>query len=211
MLAPQRLPVLLAPVALLLATLLPAPAHPGGGDDPFASLLDKPAPQFEGDFVINGKDKSLADLKGKVVLVNFFAAWSPPCINCLSRWRDWQTEYQIKGFETVGVTIYGSALNKKLQLDAVNGQVTAVAGALPKDAEQALLKEFAKRHQIDFRVLVLAADEGKKTIAAYKIKDVPLMVLIDRAGVVRAVQVGSSADNLTAMEKTIERVLKEKK
>src|SRR4051812_24940237 len=107
MLAVQRLPVLLAPVALFLAALLPAAAHPGG-EDPFATLLDKPAPQIEADFVLNGKEKTLADLKGKVVLVNFMAAWVPPCVNCIPRWRDWQAEYQIKGFEVVGVTIYGS-------------------------------------------------------------------------------------------------------
>src|SRR5438067_2346421 len=75
-------------------------------EDPHAALLDKPAPEITGEFGLNGKAVKLSDLKGKVVLVDFWAVWCGPCIATFPHLREWNKEYKDKGLEILGVTSY---------------------------------------------------------------------------------------------------------
>src|SRR2546425_993526 len=91
---------ILVPLAVLGLVLLPFRAAPAGDkkddDDPHAALLGKPAPDFEADFALNGKPVKLADLKGKVVLLDFWAVWCVPCVSAFPHLRDWNAEYKDK-------------------------------------------------------------------------------------------------------------------
>jgi thiol-disulfide isomerase/thioredoxin len=54
---------------------------------------------------LDGKDVSLADLKGKVVFVNFWATWCDPCRVEIPWLIEMQTKYGPKGFTVVGVAM----------------------------------------------------------------------------------------------------------
>ena len=56
-------------------------------------LIGKPAPQIEGKDV-DGKPVRLSDLKGKVVLVDFWATWCPPCVASFPTLRQLSREYK---------------------------------------------------------------------------------------------------------------------
>jgi thiol-disulfide isomerase/thioredoxin len=73
-------------------------ADVGGG------VEGKPAPEIALKD-LNGKDVSLADLKGKVVFVNFWATWCEPCRIEIPWLIDMQTKYGPKGFTVVGVAM----------------------------------------------------------------------------------------------------------
>lgn len=53
---------------------------------------------------INGKTVRLSDFKGKVILLNFWATWCPPCRAEIPELIKWQNEYQNQGLQIIGIT-----------------------------------------------------------------------------------------------------------
>jgi len=63
------------------------------------------APDFTLPDVMNGKSFRLADQKGKVVLIDFWATWCGPCRMAIPHLVELQRDYKSKGFEIVGVSL----------------------------------------------------------------------------------------------------------
>ncbi len=71
---------------------------------PASDALNKPAPEVTLKD-LDGKDVSLAQYKGKVVLVNFWATWCDPCREEIPWLIDMQQKYGPKGFTVLGVAM----------------------------------------------------------------------------------------------------------
>lgn len=52
---------------------------------------------------LTGKNVHLSDFKGKVVLVNFFASWCPPCRMEIPGFEKIYTTYKNRGFTVIGI------------------------------------------------------------------------------------------------------------
>lgn len=63
-----------------------------------------PAPAFAIK-TIDGKNLSLANYEGKVVLLNFWATWCGPCQTEMPRFIRFQREFGAKGFQVVGISM----------------------------------------------------------------------------------------------------------
>ncbi|WP_221032579.1 TlpA family protein disulfide reductase [Actomonas aquatica] len=64
---------------------------------------------------IDGREVDLAHLRGKVVLVDFWATWCGPCLQELPNMIDVYSRYHDKGFEIVGISLDGRNYQDKLQ------------------------------------------------------------------------------------------------
>jgi peroxiredoxin len=64
----------------------------------------KPAPAFTLK-TFDGRNVSLADFKGKVVLLDFWGTFCMPCVKALPELQAMHAKYGAKGFAVVGVTV----------------------------------------------------------------------------------------------------------
>ena len=115
-----------------------------------ASIAGKPALDFP--LTLAGKSEHLADLRGKVVVLNFWATWCPPCVE-----------------ET-------PSLNRlERYIDSRGGMVLGVS----VDEDGAAYEQFLKDHSVVFSTY---RDATKKSAADYGTTIYPETYIIDRHG-----------------------------
>ena len=150
------------------------------GDAKFVSpLTGKPAPDFALED-LTGKKVSLADYKGKAVLINFWATWCAPC-KIETPWLvELRNQYAAQGFEILGLS----------------------ADDLDKDDAKKLADEkkdigrTADQLHIPYPVLI---DGGSLDKSYGGLDELPMSFYVDRSGNVVAAQMGlTSKDEMEA-------------
>ena len=68
------------------------------------ALVGVPFPDFN-EKDLEGKDLSVAKYKGKVVLLDFWATWCPPCVMAVPEIQKVYNKYHDNGFEVVGISL----------------------------------------------------------------------------------------------------------
>ena len=129
-----------------------AAARPGAG------CPAKPAPA-KLDFTLKdmyGRDVKLSDYRGKVVLLNFWATWCPPCLEEIPAFVDLQAKYKKQGLEIIGVSV--------------------------SDAREQL-PPFAQQHKINYPLLV-GQDHDDLMEAYGAVAAIPVSIIIGRNGVI---------------------------
>ena len=74
-------------------------------------VLAGPAPDFMLED-ISGKSLSLSDIRGKVVIVDFWATWCGPCVMSIPELVDLQEKYKDKGLVVVGISVDDDKVSK---------------------------------------------------------------------------------------------------
>lgn len=72
--------------------------------EPPGPMLHKQAPGFVRRN-LEGNAVSLRALRGKVVLLNFWATWCAPCLEEMPRFKGWQGRYGPEGFQVIAVSM----------------------------------------------------------------------------------------------------------
>ncbi len=138
------------------------------------ALVGKPAPPIAGSDV-DGKPVSLAELKGKVVLVDFWATWCPPCVASIPVLSALDRKYHDRGFVILGVN-----------LDAMHQNVQETRKALP------LVRRFLVDHRVTW-TNILNSQGTADFAAAYGVEQIPANFLVGRDGTVVAVEQSGDA------------------
>ena len=89
---------------LLLAVSILAMASLAWGADKSA-LVGKSAPDFSLKDVLQGKDFTLSQFKGKVVMINFFTFFCAPCREEMPDLNKINNEFKDKGLQTLGIAL----------------------------------------------------------------------------------------------------------
>lgn len=166
-----------------------------------AELIGQPAFPLVAEAWVNGSPVSEDDLKGKVVLLDFWAVWCGPCIATFPHLREWNEKYEPKGLVMIGVTRnYGYGWNEETQ------RAERVEDISPEE-EQVALEKFLEHHDLTHHVAVMPSD-GLFT-NQYGVTGIPQVVVIDRAGKIRLIRVGSGEPNAIAIEEMLETLLAE--
>ena len=143
--------------------------------------MDKPAPDFAFESLIGEKStKSLSELKGKVVYLDFWASWCKPCLVSMPILDKLRVELQSEGFEVI----------------AINLDVKPEKGI-----------EFIGKHPVSYPV-VRVPDGVIEEL--YQVYGLPTSYLIDRQGVLRYVHQGFKEQDVESIKQQIQMLLKSK-
>ncbi len=153
---------------------------PASGEAEYVSPLQgQPAPAFTLED-LNGKKVSLADYKGKALLLNFWATWCSPC-KIETPWLiDLRNRYAAQGFEILGISMDDIDPDDPAKLSGEKQEIT----------------RFAQQMHMPYPVLI----DGDSISQPYGGLDaLPASFFVDRKGIVVAAQVGlTSADEIEA-------------
>ena len=116
---------------------------------------------------INGNKISLADYKGKYVLLDFWASWCVPCRKGNPHLKELYSKYRDKGFEVIGVSD-----------DDRNPEAWKTAVAKDGLPWQHVLR--------GFKIVNGAPDRTNDINEGFNISTLPTQILIDRTGTIIA-------------------------
>lgn len=140
-------------------------------------LLGQPAPELLMKEWLNTDPLTLAGLKGQIVLLEFWATWCKPCEQLFPRIKELHAQHAEANLRVLALTRFFMAYGGPPEAQA---------------QEMTLVREFAETHSLEFPIGV-AEDESIQS--AYGATALPMLALIDRAGIVRSFAFSPDEEN----------------
>lgn len=136
-----------------------------------------------------GEFPGLEGLKGKVVLIDFFAHWCGPCKAAFPSMVEMYKDLKSKGLEIVGFTTYYGYYGTERNIS--------------KDDEFAKMKDFMAEHKMTWPVVY----GERSNFENYGVTGIPHVALLDKDGNVSHIKIGYSEAGMKELRKKIEQLL----
>ena len=131
-----------------------APAAPAAGKRKVAPDFDLKRP--------DGAELKLSDLRGQVVLIDFWASWCGPCVRALPELMETKRSFEDRDFQVVGVSL---------------------------DRKREDFESYVKRFEMDFPQYFDGKHWSNDVAKLYGVRSIPRTVLLDREGRIAHVNV----------------------
>ena len=142
--------------------------------DPALAFEGEVLPDFLSAVDLEGKPISLANYRGKIVLLDFWATWCVPCVAAIPDIKAIYEKYHNKGFEILGIS---------------------------HDLDEAALRGFIEKNPLPWRQIFDGKRLAGPLAQRYSIRSLPRMFLLDREGKVISVKVRKNTlEKLVAAE-----------
>jgi peroxiredoxin len=111
---------------------------------------------------IDGREVDLSQMKGKVVLIDFWATWCVSCVEETPLLKESYEKFHSRGFDIVGISF---------------------------DTNEKALKNFVQQHNLPWPQYLDGHDSLKTFAAEFVIEEIPTLWLVDKKGILRETEV----------------------
>jgi Peroxiredoxin len=129
---------------------------------------------------LDGKEYKLSNFRGKVVVLDFWATWCPPCRASLSFFENIHKKYKDKGLVVVGVSV---------------------------DMSDRVVKKFVESKGLTYLILL---DKDNLVSDLYNVFSIPTTIIIDKNGNIVTRKVGFNKSYERYYEETVKKLLEER-
>ena len=144
----------------------------------YSASVGDDAPSFRARSLDGSETISKSDLEGKVVFVDFWASWCPPCLKSLPEFENLQTSF--------------------------SGRDDVVVIAINLDENSQDATDFINKINVSYKIL---ADQSGEIPESFGVNAMPTSYVIDKSGVIRYVHSGYKSGDVNKIKAEIEKLL----